>query len=181
MRRLAPYVLPPAACVALALALAASTSKPPRAPNATPASPSLAPDLIGAADRAKTRSGSPGRAVLDWWSAEQERDARRGYALLSSSARAQVGFARYSQRLKRAALGFVGQPYVTKTTARGDRAIVETAVVAFGTSTPGLVYPLSFPLAHEGGRWRLASLAYLNDNVRATRPSPRVARNRRNG
>ncbi len=179
MRRLAPYVLPPAACVALALALAASTPKPPRAPNA--ASASLAPDLIGAADRAKTRPGNPGRAVLDWWSAEQEGDARRGYALLSSSVRAQVGFTRYSQRLRRAALGFVGQPYVTKTTARGNRAIVETTVVAFGASTPGLAYPLSFPLEHEQGRWRLASVAYLNDNVRATLPPPRVARNRRDG
>lgn len=173
-------MLPPAACVALALALAlaASTPKPPRSPNATPASPSLAPDLIGAADRAKTRPGNPGRAVLDWWRAEQEGDARRGYALLSSSVRAQVGFTRYSQRLRRAALGFVGQPYVTKTTARGNRAIVETTVVAFGASTPGLAYPLSFPLAREQGRWRLASVAYLNDNVRATLPPPRVARNR---
>lgn len=141
----------------------------------------LAPDLIGAADRAKTRPGSPGRAVLDWWSAEQEGDARRGYALLSSSVRAQVGFTRYSQRLRRAALGFVGQPYVIKTTARGNRAIVETAVVAFGASTPGLVYRLSVPLAHEQGRWRLAILTYLNDNARATLRSPGAARNRRNG
>lgn len=174
-------MLPPAACVALALALALITPRPPSAPNGAPGSAALAPDLIGAGDRAKTRPGSPGRAVLDWWSAEQERDARRGYALLSSSVRAQVGFTRYSQQLRRAALGFVGQPYVTKTIARDDRAIVETAVVAFGASTPGLVYPLSFPLAHERGRWRLASLAYLNDNARAPLRSPGVARDRRNG
>jgi len=176
VHRLLPYLLPPAACVALALALAALTPRPPAAPNGAPGSPVLAPDLIGAADRAKTRPESPGRAVLDWWSAEQEGDARHGYALLSSSVRAQVGFTRYSQGLRRAALGFVGQPYVTKTTTRGDRAIVETTVVAFGASTPGLAYPLSFPLAHEQGRWRLATVAYLDDNVRATLPPPPVAR-----
>ncbi len=164
MRRLLPYVLPPAACVALALALAALTPAPPKAGALGSSAP--APDQVDHSSFGKLPLPAPARVVLRWWHANQLNDARSAYALLSSSLRAGVGRRGYAQTLRRATLGFIGKPYVTRTAVHGARASVQTVVVAFGATSPGLAYPLRFPVVCERGQWRLASLSYLMMNAR---------------
>lgn len=175
-------MLPAAACVALALAVAAVTPGPP--PRGTLGSSSPATDLVDSEELAQFPTRGPQRAVLEWWRAEQDGNARAGYALLSASLRARVGPMSYARRLRRATLGFVGKLYMTGAVHRGERATARAVVVAFGSMGPGLAYPLSFPLVRERNRWRLASIDYLNLNVRdktaparaaPKRPAPRAA------
>jgi len=169
MRRLAPYVLPPAACVALALVLTALTPAPPRAPFSPTAGGGgrgAPPDFVDYRSFGRLPLPVPARSVLEWWHANQLKDARGAFTLLSTSVRTHTGAARYALTLQRATLGFVGKPYVTRTSVHGNRARVDVVVVAFDPESPGLAYPLSFPVVREGNRWRLASIDYLELNAR---------------
>lgn len=175
MRRLLPYVLPAAACVVLALVLTAVTPRPPRG---TLGSSSPAPDLVDSKELTHFPGHGPRRAVLEWWRAEQEGNARAGYALLSASLRARIDPMSYDRKLRRATLGFVGKLYVTGAVHHGAHATVQAVAVAFGPMGPGLAYPLSFPLVRERNRWRLGSIAYLNlnDRDRTAAASPAAKR-----
>lgn len=179
MRRLLPYVLPAAACVALALVLANITPAPP--PPGTLGSSTPAPDFVDTEQLAQLPVNGPRRAVLEWWRAEQDGNARAGYALLSRALRARVSLLSYGRKLGRSTLGFVGKLYLTGAVHHGERATVQAVVVALGSTGPGLAYRLSFPVVREGNRWRLASIDYLNLNDRDTtqpapkRPVPRAA------
>ena len=182
MRRLALYVLPAAACVALALVLANMTPAP--SPG-TLGSSTPAPDFVDTEQLAQLPVNGPRRAVLEWWRAEQDGNARGGYALLSRALRARVSLLSYGRKLGRSTMGFVGKLYLTGAVQHGERATVQAVVVALGSTGPGLAYRLSFPVVREGNRWRLASIDYLNINDRAKaaparpmpkRPVPKAAR-----
>jgi len=173
MRNVLPYVLPPVACVGLALALAALAGNP--GSGQVPAGIAI----VTPGDLAAVPARSPDRAVLEWWRAGQRGDAAGSYRLLAASVRADVDGRRYARELRVAVSAFSGHPRLLRSSSRGARADVRVVVEPPASPEPAPFFELRFPLVRERGRWLIASLSYLDTNVRALARVRQAAARRR--
>jgi hypothetical protein len=128
----------------------------------------LPPHIVRDSEIEAQDSGSPQRALLEWWQAFQFGDARGVIERTSEGTLRAIGEAQLTQLVKERGQGLQGLE-VLGATEEGDDASVRAGLLTFQPEkegepppkTPTASRPATFTMLKEGDEWRFRETAFL--------------------
>jgi hypothetical protein len=134
------------------------------------------PQVVRDSDIEAQDSGSPQRALLEWWQSFQFGDARGVLDRTSETTVSALGRAQLAELVKIRGQGLQGVE-VLGATVEGDAASVRVGLLTFQPEkqgepppkTPTASRPATFAMRKEGDEWRFSEPSYLGPMIKNVR------------
>jgi hypothetical protein len=144
----------------------------------TSGGPALPPNIVTDSDVDAQASGSPGRALLEWWQSFQFGDSEQVLARTSKSTIDKLGEHDLSEYVKSAGQGLQGVE-VLGADENGNIASVRVGLLQFQPekegepppSEPTSSTPDTFEMRKEGGEWKFAAPEFLEPKIESFKES----------
>lgn len=146
------------------------------------------PQIVRDSEIEAQDSGSPQRALLEWWQSFQFGDAQAVLARTSQATINAIGERQLSELVRTRGQGLQGVE-VLGATEDGNRASVRAGLLQFQPSsegappptTPTASRPTTFAMAKEGDEWLFRETAYLEPMAEGLRKSKQQQRQQQQG
>jgi hypothetical protein len=146
--------------------------------DSTSGEPALPPNIVTDSDIDAQASGSPERALLEWWQSFQFGDSEQVLARTSNSTIQQLGKHDLSEYVKSAGQGLQGVE-VLGAEETGNTASVRVGLLTFQPenegepppSEPTSSTPDTFEMKKEGNEWKYAAPEFLEPKIESFKAS----------